>query len=130
MFAVRQAKLEVPSDQPARWARRVYGGHGDAGDGKAIAEAVHGLEKAVGSRVIADRVANLAHGAGEAGVGNEHTGPDAVEQLLLRDGSRSGLNEGLEELERFRRQVHRARFPQQLSRVGVELAISKPNVHD
>ena len=97
--------------------------------GEPIAEAVHGLQESVGPRVVGDGVTDLARGPGKTRVRHEYARPDLVEQLLLRERARPVLDQDLQQLEGLRRQMHFLAAANELPRVGVELAVSKANLH-
>jgi hypothetical protein len=52
--------------------------------------------------VVADGLPEFADDFGETGVGYEHAGPDALEELLFRQRARPVFDEQREQLERFR----------------------------
>jgi hypothetical protein len=79
--------------------------------------------------VIGDRVTDLARGPGETRIRDEHARPDLVEQLLFRERARPFLDEDLQQLEGLRRQMHFSAVANELPCFGVEVAVSKPNVH-
>ena len=109
VLSIREAELEVAADEPTD--RRVngisearnVGKLGDSRDRKPIAVRVDGLKESVAPRVIANRVADLTHRAGQTRIRYEHARPDPLEQLLLRERARAILDQDLQELEGLRR---------------------------
>ena len=109
VLPIRETELEVAADKPTD--RRVngigearsVGKLGDSRDRKPIAVRVDGLKESVAPRVIADRVADLTHRAGQTRIRHEDARPDPLEQLLLRERARAILDQDLQELEGLRR---------------------------
>jgi hypothetical protein len=129
MLAVSEWKLATTADQPTPGipsGRTFPAGilFGDLGD-KRIAESVHGPDDARAAGRISDAVSNLIDDARQAGVGDEHTGPHAIEQLILRKRTRPRLHEQLQQLERLRRQVDLLPFVKHSPCVEVEATIAE-----
>jgi hypothetical protein len=63
---------------------------------------VHGLDEAGRGRGIAERAADLGHADLEYPVRDVRTGPDLVEELILRDELPAALDQHAQHLERLR----------------------------
>jgi hypothetical protein len=63
-----------------------------------------GLDESWRVRIVAERLADFADGRLEHTVADEHTGPDRVEQFLLRDEPAGVMREVREECKGLRRE--------------------------
>ena len=77
---------------------------------KGVTEPVTVLRNFGFVRGVADRRANLADELRQAAVGHERGGPDVVVELGLRQCARAALDQELQQVERFGRNVKAASF--------------------
>jgi len=130
LLAFRERKAAFVSDEPARgspdgrfWIR-------DRVPRKRVPEGVNGSQKERGAGRIADALPHFVDDAREAGARDEHSRPDSIEQLGLRQRAGPGLDKKLQQLEGLRRQAHFACAAMQLARVRIEKALAEADPHD
>ena len=78
---------------------------------------------------LSDRPANPADDLRQAGIGDEHSRPDTLDQLGLLQHTRPVLDQQLQQLECLRREMGIGAAPNELPRVDVECAVGKSNLH-
>lgn len=128
VLAIRQRKPSILATEPAgRSIGRGLPGRRVRHDGgvERIPVAVHRPHDSWAPRIVADAFANLVDYFGEAAVGDEDTLPDALEELGLGERAGPVLDEQLEQLESFGRQVYFPVTAKDAMRVEIQPAVTE-----
>ncbi len=94
-----------------------------------VSTARHGSNEPRGVRGIADCRAHFSHEVVQAGVRDERSGPEVLEDLALRDDFRSTFQQEFEQLKRTRCQWRGAAMTEELMTKRVELARPEDDRH-
>jgi hypothetical protein len=86
---------------------------------------VHGLDRGLGLRGVAEQAAGGGDGVGQGGVGDGAAVPDGGEDLFLRDGAVAVADEEEDELEDLARDVDRLASAGELGPERVEVEVEE-----
>jgi hypothetical protein len=78
---------------------------------------------------IADGFSDFVDDSDQAGIRDEDPPPHAIEQLTLRERTGTTLDQDLEKLEGFWREMHLVTRSKQTPRIEVKLTLPEPQTH-
>ena len=94
-----------------------------------VSERMYGADEARPARIVSESVAELRHHVRQVGVLDEGRGPEPRAQVRLGHGTRPALEQKLQELERFRREMDGLAVPPELPPVRIEHARPEAQRH-